>query len=126
MSLNKSCRVQRVCAVRGPLMVLIPALMAGGCGHQNYNQQAGWYAGGPRQTAAVVPIPVDMEDDGRPAQLPPRADVRQTADDPTQPWSPNYGGPATRPAVKQAPNTDTPVPKQAPPSRHMAWATDEN
>lgn len=86
-------------AKRGVLIgCLLPALIGGGCAqNQSYNQP-NWYAGGPtpQQTAAAVPIPTEMEDDGRPAQVPPRADGRPTADDPTQPWSPNYGGPANR------------------------------
>lgn len=72
--------------------VLSAALAGGGCGHtyEPYSQ-ANWYAGGPRQTAAAVPIPVEMEDDGRPAQLAPRTDIAGGPDDPSQPWSPNYG-----------------------------------
>jgi hypothetical protein len=89
----------RSCARRGLLIsCLLPALIGGGCAqNQSYNQP-NWYAGGPvpQQAAAAVPIPVEMEDDGRPAQVPPRVDGRPTADDPTQPWSPNYGGPANR------------------------------
>ncbi|HET6320702.1 MAG TPA: hypothetical protein VFF87_01500 [Hyphomicrobium sp.] len=34
---------------------------------------------------------VDLEDDGREAQRPPRMRMYQRADDPTQPFSPNYG-----------------------------------
>jgi hypothetical protein len=81
------------------LACLLPAVIGGGCAQQNSYSQPNWYAGGPpsRQTAAAVPIPVEMEDDGRPAQLPPRVDVRAARDDPSQPWSPNYGGPARQP-----------------------------
>ncbi len=96
--------VLRGCAKRSVLIgCLLPALVGGGCAqNQAYNQSYGqpnWYAGGPapQQSAAAAPIPVEMEDDGRPAQVPPRVDGRPTADDPTQPWSPNYGGPANRP-----------------------------
>jgi hypothetical protein len=98
--------VPRGSAWRAPLMaVLVPAVMVGGCGHvpENSYAQASWYAGGPRQEAAAVPIPVEMEDDGRPAQLPPRADVRAAPDDPSEPWSPNYGGPARAARVPAAP-----------------------
>jgi hypothetical protein len=105
MSLLRRGHVPRGYAKRGLLIsCLLPALLGGGCAqNQSYNQSYGqpnWYAGGPasQQTAAAVPIPVEMEDDGRPAQVPPRVDGRPTADDPTQPWSPNYGGPANRPA----------------------------
>ncbi|MFZ8452973.1 hypothetical protein ACO1MT_15845, partial [Staphylococcus aureus] len=40
------------------------------------------------------------EDDGLPAQVPPRLSARSFPDDPTQPWSPNYGGPARNAAVR--------------------------
>ncbi len=56
---------------------------------------------------------VEIEDDGLPAQLAPR-NRRPGADDPTQPWSPNYG-------------TDAPTEKRraaavVPPSRQAAVA----
>jgi hypothetical protein len=34
---------------------------------------------------------VEIEDDGKPAQLPPVRRMRPEEDDPSQPWSPNYG-----------------------------------
>jgi hypothetical protein len=89
--------------VRGPILALsLLALSVGGCAHepQHSYQQAGWYAGGPRGEPPA-PIPVEMEDDGRPAQLPPRTGVANVKDDPSEPWSPNYGGPAIKP-VKPA------------------------
>lgn len=101
MSLLRRGQVLRGCAKRGLLIgCLLPALIGGGCAQNQSYSQPNWYAGGPasQQTAAAVPIPVEMEDDGRPAQVPPRVDGRPAADDPTQPWSPNYGGPANRPA----------------------------
>jgi hypothetical protein len=39
------------------------------------------------QTAAV-----EVEDDGLPAQTPPSGRIRQMADDPSEPYSRNYGG----------------------------------
>jgi hypothetical protein len=112
--------VPRGRAVRAPLLaVLVPALIAGGCGHaptSGYYAETSMYAGAPRQTEAAVPIPVEMEDDGRPAQLPPRAGVRNVPDDPREPWSPNYGGPAV---VK---STTKPVPVAV--ARRVAWAAD--
>lgn len=36
---------------------------------------------------------VAMEDDGRPAQIPPLLRANPAADDPTEPFSPNYGPP---------------------------------
>ena len=83
---------------RGPILALwLLALSVGGCAHENQYpyQQAGSYAGGPRGEPPA-PIPVEMEDDGRPAQLPPRIGVANVKDDPSEPWSPNYGGPALK------------------------------
>lgn len=36
---------------------------------------------------------VAMEDDGRPAQIPPLLRAKPVEDDPTEPFSPNYGPP---------------------------------
>ena len=35
----------------------------------------------------------EIEDDGLPSQAPPAADIRQMPDDPSEPYSRNYGGP---------------------------------
>jgi hypothetical protein len=105
MSKLRCSRVLRDRAKGGLVLVcLLPAVIGGGCAQQTSYSQPNWYAGGPapRQSAAAVPIPVEMEDDGRPAQLPPRVDVRAAPDDPSQPWSPNYGGPSRRVAPAQA------------------------
>ena len=46
-----------------------------------------------RLTAPVTPVTrTEIEDDGLPAQVAPRQ-RRAGPDDPSQPWSPNYGGP---------------------------------
>ncbi|MEQ1697941.1 MAG: adhesin [Hyphomicrobiaceae bacterium] len=109
-SINRGC-APRDRRVRGPVLALsLLALSVSGCAHESQHSysQAGWYAGGPRGEPPA-PIPVEMEDDGRPAQLPPRAGVANVKDDPSEPWSPNYGGPALRPvrpvtaSVKGAP-----------------------
>jgi hypothetical protein len=112
MSLLRRGQEPRGCARRGLFFgCLLPALIGGGCAQNQSYHQPNWYAGGPpsQQTTAAVPIPVEMEDDGRPAQVPPRVDGRPTADDPTQPWSPNYGGPANRPARRQVQVSQAPT-----------------
>jgi hypothetical protein len=51
--------------------------------------------------AAPVPVKTEIEDDGLPAQTPGRR-MRPEEDDPSQPWSPNYGRGTTlgaRPAM---------------------------
>jgi hypothetical protein len=44
---------------------------------------------------------VQIEDDGLPVQAPPPTGIRQQADDPSEPFSPNYGSRAS-PAVPEA------------------------
>lgn len=77
------------------------------------------YVGGPYAgTHQVAPSRVnelrkiEIEDDGKPAQTPPVRRMRPEEDDPTQPWSPNYGKGATAPAVT-APAGDAVVPPPA-------------
>src|SRR5690606_11993813 len=60
-----------------PLAALSSLLLAG-CASQSD------YYGGPQ---------VAMEDDGRPAQIPPFLRAKPVVDDPTEPFSPNYGPP---------------------------------
>lgn len=40
---------------------------------------------------AAAPVRREIEDDGIEAQLPPTRRIRSITDDPTQPWSRNYG-----------------------------------
>lgn len=84
-------------------LVVCPLLIAGGCASQSEYRQANYYAGAPRPAAAPARPAAEMEDDGRPGQIPPRPEQRRVADDPTQPWSPNYGGPAAKPVRAQEP-----------------------
>lgn len=43
------------------------------------------------QALPPVKVKQDIEDDGIAAQTPPPKSIRNQKDDPTQPWSPNYG-----------------------------------
>ena len=119
---SKLCRCSRRARMSSGsiVVVLLPAMLAAGCAHQTQYQEPSYNAGGPRPVAAK-PV-AEMEDDGRPGQLPPRAEARQVRDDPTQPWSPNYGGPAQKPLRAQAPQT-APV-AQPVTARRVAMATD--
>lgn len=74
----------------------------------------------PRVVAQAAPA---VEDDGLPAQTPPPAHIRQLPDDPSEPFSPNYGGgnPATLDAAAKAhepaparPFVHVPVPDDLP------------
>ena len=80
------------------------ALSAGGCAntHASYSANA-------TPTAYVAQGPaVPMESDGLPVQAAPSSQIRRLPDDPSQPFSPNYGGanPAStipsQPTVKAA------------------------
>jgi hypothetical protein len=77
-------------------LVLVPALS--GCGS---NSQANHAMNGPAvmswrlfdepQAPRPVQVVQDLEDDGLAAQTPPPKSIRNQIDDPSQPWSPNYG-----------------------------------
>jgi hypothetical protein len=58
----------------------------------------------------------DLEDDGRPAQTPPQRRALPEEDDPSQPWSPNYGGP--NPSSNAPTNTQ---PRTLPKSRMKTY-----
>ena len=82
--------------------IVVVALSAAGCAS---NKAPSYVAGPPMSQAAkrvAVATPADVEDDGRPAQVVPGARHPRVPDDPTQPWSPNYGGPAS-PKVQPTP-----------------------
>jgi len=53
---------------------------------------------------AVAPMVIEVEDDGLPAQTPPPVRVRMMPDDPSEPFSPNYG----RRPVASTPAESTP------------------
>ncbi len=63
------------------------AALGGGCAS---NDSAPSRVAGPMPQPAVQSMRVDVEDDGLPSQLAPRH-RRAVADDPAEPWSPNYG-----------------------------------
>ena len=107
----------RLC-VAGPLALIAgcaseksPSYVSGPMGHQVAQAQAPTHK-------------VEMEDDGEPVQPAPLRRMRPEEDDPSQPWSPNYGkdGAATMP-----PSTPNPrLPRQvdaavAEPSKRIIW-----
>ena len=60
----------------------------------------------PQYAGAPVPRPVteqqwkvEIEEDGKPAQAPPARRMRPEEDDPSQPWSPNYGSKSPLPVA---------------------------
>lgn len=75
------------------------AVLGAGCASKHAAHEAPAHVAGPRQQA---PGPwmakVEIEDDGLPTQFGPRGGSR-IPDDPSQPWSPNYG---QRPGARSA------------------------
>jgi len=76
------------------LSVLLVAMTLTGCATQQAERQT--YPGDARAYVADAgaegrKAKEDLEGDGMPAQLPPIQRARPLPDDPTQPWSPNYG-----------------------------------
>jgi hypothetical protein len=107
----KSCGLSRRTAgasarVRVSLAVVALAALSGGCAA---TQPGPSYVAGPVTTfpGDLPPLPppasqttrVEIEADGLPAQLAPR-NPRPVKDDPSEPWSPNYG--KARPAIAEA------------------------
>lgn len=92
-----SSKAARIC-VCGPL------LLVAGCAS---DKQAS-YVNGPHQQMAAQQRKIEMEDDGMPVQPPPARAVNPAEDDPTQPWSPNYGRGVTPGAPVRATNPNLP------------------
>ena len=73
-----------------PLAAPVAALALAGCATDNNTYNAA-YAGSPPAYVAERPA-VEMEADGMPAQAAPAVRIRSLPDDPSEPFSPNYGG----------------------------------
>jgi hypothetical protein len=114
-----------------PLLVLAVALCEAGCATDNNAN----YAGAPATVAYARPATagVEIEDDGLPSQTPPAANIRQLPDDPSEPYSRNYGGPnpasirrepAGETASKPSPVQLATIPADLPPAfrRQLAMA----
>ncbi len=88
--------------------------VVGGCA-TNSTTTTSQYSGGQSSgtNMHVAGVTTDVEDDGLPAQTPPSsAHVHQTPDDPTQPFSRNYGG--VNPSATNAPLVEGPVEHRVP------------
>lgn len=89
MRLSKCISARRAAALGraafpfGPVLGLLLAILLTGCASQSQYEEGSWY-GDPR---------VAMEDDGLPAQTPPLRRTKTGPDDPSEPFSPNYGPP---------------------------------
>ncbi len=67
--------------------------------HGNPHVYSWSVAGGPRTMSEPPQRVVELEDDGLPVQDAPPARIRNVPDDPSEPFSPNYGGPAPQRAT---------------------------
>ena len=87
------CEASRRWLPRGPLV--ISALLLSACAQsQSYQYQSNVGADGPAGRVAVAAPPrVVIEKDGLPGQHPPRFQRNPAGDDPSEPFSPNYGPP---------------------------------
>lgn len=115
-----------------PLLFAAAALGEAGCATDNnaYNSGAPANVAYVRQASAGT----EMEDDGLPSQAPPSANIRQLPDDPSEPYSRNYGGPNPaaidkKPVDRTASSTmplpaQTTIPSDLPPAfrRQLAMA----
>jgi hypothetical protein len=98
--------------VRVSAAVSLLALSLAGCATtQNYAT-----AEAPHAATRVAAAVVEMEDDGMPAQAPPPSSIRQEPDDPSEPWSRNYGGsnPSVGAHIPREDNDHEPIRKPAP------------
>ena len=109
-------------------ILLLLALASGGCSSTGRTQQQAWSAGGqPIQRIASEVSKTDLEDDGMEAQVPPSPSIRLAPDDPSEPFSPNYGHPASAPGAvpaKPASQPQTPPAGRPPRSKFAAMDAD--
>ncbi len=108
LPLSSAVKTARIC-------VIGCAVVVSGCAA---NKQPSYVAGPSPYIGVPAPMPpqrgaqmaaavkakarVEIEDDGLPVQSPPPARIREEPDDPSEPFSPNYGGPRV-PAPATAP-----------------------
>jgi hypothetical protein len=105
----------RLRTLKAARICVIGALGAGlsACASSSTPNYAGVYQAPPApipQRASERQWKVEIEEDGKPAQAPPVRRMRPEEDDPSQPWSPNYGKP---PSEWQRPAAPAPLPRTA-------------
>jgi ferric-dicitrate binding protein FerR (iron transport regulator) len=106
-------------------MMLLLALASAGCSSSQRSYQPSWSGAEPEhRVASGERRRVEMEDDGVEAQVPPPPSIRLAPDDPSEPWSRNYGA---RPGASQPQPASKPVPPQPPPvGRSKVASTDQD
>lgn len=98
---------KRAALARAAAAAMLAAL--GGCASTTHTTSTAQYSGAPVRVAQTV---TDVEDDGLPAQTPPPARAQQSPDDPSEPFSRNYGG--TNPSASNEPLAAGPADHHAP------------
>lgn len=114
----------RAFAARAVAAAIMAAL--GGCASDQYQSSAGYAPAESRVAQAAV----DVEADGIAAQTPPPFSARQTPDDPTEPYSRNYGGvnpsamapPGAKAAIQHHENSPR-IPDDLPPAFRQKLVT---
>ena len=110
------------------IAVFAAALLAGGCSSRPDGTTSFIWSNDrqPYHVAAAVPVPVEIEDDGREGQVPPPRAIRREPDDPREPYSRNYGKVAAPPApTTPAARAAAPAPAPAPDGSRQAARADE-
>lgn len=114
MSLLRTGACPAVSFARAALgLAFSAALLAGGCaatsGQYGVHDGVASYGYGPSVAGYTQSSEGEIEDDGLPVQAAPPLRIHQAPDDPSQPWSPNYGGGPARPSLAIAPSGGTDV-----------------
>ncbi len=74
------------------VIILVAGLSVGACAQSRSGYGDQYHVGArPADVAIVQPPKVLLEDDGQPLQPPPRSRREIEPDDPSEPYSPNYG-----------------------------------
>jgi hypothetical protein len=115
-----------------PALALAMAGMLGGCSARSeYSEGYGYYSA-PAPAQRIAATREEIEDDGLPSQTPPLMRTRKLPDNPAEPFSPNYGGPASRQAaIEPRPQREravaSAIPDDLPPDfrRRLQLATGE-
>lgn len=105
----------------------LAALCTAGCASKQASYDPPARVAGPAAPQGQAPwqVKVEIEDDGLPAQLAPRHRA-PVQDDPSEPWSPNYGRHTPTKAQKaEAPTAETPARARKPQTRQQITAMDE-
>lgn len=132
MSASSRLSFARIASLAAPvagtcrLAIIGVAVLSAGCASKGPPQSYAQVGIG-RPAANSVSPPVEIEDDGLPSQSPPVWRTRVEPDDPSEPFSPNYGGtvaPVRKAAAGPASSISAPVPAASPVSASAGYVRD--